>query len=67
MARIVKLNALLLAYQVEETIWGPGPDGNTLPIATAGDYATYLEVDGGEKVFKGFLSEKEYHEKHRRV
>jgi hypothetical protein len=67
MARIVKKGSLLQAHQVQETIFGPGPDGGSLIIASAGDYATYQETEDGEYVFKGIISEKEFYAKHRRI
>lgn len=64
MPRIVKNNAVLLAERVEVTISAPGPGGDEIPVATPGYWALWKETDDGVD-FVGFISDKEYRERHR--
>lgn len=66
MPYIVKSNAVLRAEQLTEQITAPGPDGIPVIIAREGMWVTYAEADEG-LTFKGFITEDEFREKHRRV
>lgn len=66
MPKIVKNNAILDAAKIESPIEAPGPNGETLRVAGSGDWALWQETDTGYD-FKGFISDRDFREKHRAV
>ena len=67
MPRIVRNKQILHAEQLDRAIEAPGPDGVTQLIARVGDWVCYTETEEGGFLFKTFLSEQEYREKHSRI